>query len=58
VIEIDDAYGKYSVSRLPLTAHQVREFYHVTSKEAFWPILHSFKERYNYDPVDWPNSGR
>jgi trehalose-6-phosphate synthase len=33
----------------------VREFYHVTSKEAFWPILHSFKERYNYDPVDWPN---
>jgi len=55
VIEIDDAYGKYSVSRLPLSAHQVREFYHITSKEAFWPILHSFKERYNYDPVDWPN---
>ena len=55
VIEIDDAYGKYSVSRLPLSAGQVREFYHVTSKEAFWPILHSFKERYNYDPVDWPN---
>jgi glucosylglycerol-phosphate synthase len=27
----------------------------VTSKEAFWPILHGFKERYNYDPVDWPN---
>lgn len=55
IIEIDDAYGKYSVSRLPLSPHQVREFYHVTSKEAFWPILHSFKERYNYDPVDWPN---
>jgi glucosylglycerol-phosphate synthase len=55
VIEIDDAYGEYSVSRLPLSADQVREFYHVTSKEAFWPILHSFKERYNYDPVDWPN---
>ena len=55
VIEIEDSYGSYSVSRLPLTAQQVREFYHVTSKEAFWPILHSFKERYNYDPVDWPN---
>ncbi|MEO1796316.1 MAG: glucosylglycerol-phosphate synthase [Pseudomonadota bacterium] len=54
-VEIADAYGKYSVSRLPLTADQVREFYHVTSKEAFWPILHAFKERYNYDPVDWPN---
>lgn len=54
-IEIDDDFGKYSVSRLPLTEDQVREFYHITSKEAFWPILHSFKERYNYDPVDWAN---
>lgn len=54
VIEIDDSYGKYAVSRLPLTANQVKSFYHVTSKEAFWPILHSFKEKYNYDPVDWP----
>jgi glucosylglycerol-phosphate synthase len=39
---------------LPLTPDQVSSFYHITSKEAFWPILHSFKERYNYDPVDWP----
>lgn len=54
-IEIEDDYGNYSVSRLPLSAEQVREFYHVTSKEAFWPILHGFKERYNYDPVDWAN---
>ncbi|SOH94384.1 glucosylglycerol-phosphate synthase [Monaibacterium marinum] len=54
VIDIDDSYGKYSVSRLPLTPEQVQSFYHVSSKEAFWPILHGFKERYNYDPVDWP----
>ena len=54
-IEIDDDYGQYTVSRVPLSAGQVREFYHVTSKEAFWPILHAFKERYNYDPVDWAN---
>lgn len=54
-VEIEDAYGTYSVSRLPLSSDQVREFYHVTSKEAFWPILHGFKERYNYDPVDWDN---
>ncbi len=54
-IEIDDAYGSYTVSRLPLTAAEVREFYQVTSKEVFWPILHGFKERYNYDPVDWSN---
>ncbi|EKE44008.1 glucosyl-glycerol-phosphate synthase [Oceaniovalibus guishaninsula JLT2003] len=54
VVEIEDSYGAYSVSRLPLTEDQVRSFYHVTSKEAFWPILHSFKEKYDYDPVDWP----
>jgi len=54
-IEVEDSFGSYSVSRLPLTQKQVHEFYHVTSKEAFWPILHSFKDRYNYDPVDWPN---
>jgi glucosylglycerol-phosphate synthase len=54
VVEIEDSYGAYTVSRLPLTAEDVSSFYHVTSKEAFWPILHSFKERYNYDPVDWP----
>ncbi|MEM1128904.1 MAG: glucosylglycerol-phosphate synthase [Pseudomonadota bacterium] len=54
VITIDDTFGQYRVSRLPLTQQQVSSFYHVTSKEAFWPILHSFKERYNYDPVDWP----
>ncbi|MGF1660606.1 MAG: glucosylglycerol-phosphate synthase [Rubrimonas sp.] len=54
VIEIEDSFGKYRVSRLALTSEQVRSFYHVTSKEAIWPVLHGFKERYNYDPVDWP----
>ncbi|MGY6549672.1 MAG: glucosylglycerol-phosphate synthase [Roseinatronobacter sp.] len=54
VIEVSDSFGTYNVSRLPLTREQVRSFYHVTSKEAFWPVLHGFKERYNYDPVDWP----
>lgn len=55
VIEVSDVHGSYAVSRLPLSPDQVREFYHVTSKEAFWPILHSFKDKYNYDRVDWPN---
>ena len=54
-VEIDDQYGCYTVSRLPLSKEQLSQFYHVTSKEAFWPILHAFKERYNYDPVDWDN---
>lgn len=54
VVEISDAYGDYRVARLALSPEQVRSFYHVTSKEALWPVLHAFRERYNYDPVDWP----
>ncbi|WP_341702543.1 glucosylglycerol-phosphate synthase [Ferrovibrio sp.] len=52
-IHIEDSYGSYDVVRLPLTAEQVKSFYHVTSKEAFWPILHSFPWLFNYDAVDW-----
>jgi glucosylglycerol-phosphate synthase len=54
VVDVEDNFGTYTVSRLPLTTEQVSSFYHITSKEAFWTILHSFKDRYNYDPVDWP----
>ena len=54
VVEIDDQFGKYRVARLPLKPEAVKSFYHVTSKEALWPVLHTFRERYNYDPVDWP----
>jgi len=53
VVRIQDSYGEYKVSRLPLRSDQVKSFYHVTSKEALWPILHSFPEKYDYDPVDW-----
>jgi glucosylglycerol-phosphate synthase len=53
VIEIEDRHGRYTVSRLPLTAEQVRSFYHVTSKEALWPILHSFPWLFRYENVDW-----
>lgn len=52
-IEINDSFGSYEVFRIPMTAHQVRSFYHVTSKEALWPILHSFPWMFNYGAVDW-----
>ncbi|MEQ9815669.1 MAG: glucosylglycerol-phosphate synthase [Azospirillaceae bacterium] len=54
-VTIEDANGSYNVTRLPLTADQVKHFYHVTSKEAFWPILHSFPSMFNYEPVNWEN---
>ncbi|WP_008309759.1 glucosylglycerol-phosphate synthase [Leptolyngbya sp. PCC 6406] len=43
------------VRRIPLSAQQVREFYHITAKEAFWPILHSFPEHFTYESSDWEN---
>jgi len=54
IVRVSDSVGEYNVSRLPLTPQQVKSFYHVTSKEALWPILHSFPETYDYEPVDWP----
>ncbi len=53
VIHVDDPNGGYYVSRLPLTAAQVESFYHVTSKEALWPVLHSFPRLFQYENVDW-----
>lgn len=52
-ISITDTYGTYTVARLPLTAEQVSQFYHVTSKEALWPILHSFPTMFDTSRTDW-----
>ncbi|MFP4298184.1 MAG: glucosylglycerol-phosphate synthase [Spirulinaceae cyanobacterium] len=45
----------YNVTRIPLSADQVKHFYHITSKEAFWPILHSFPYHFTYESSDWEN---
>ncbi len=44
-----------TVRRIPLTADQVKNFYFITSKEAFWPILHSFPWQFTYESSDWEN---
>lgn len=43
------------VRRIPLSSNEVRDFYHITSKEAFWPILHSFPSQFTYDSANWEN---
>lgn len=47
--------ANYSIRRIALTAEQVKHFYHITSKEAFWPILHSFPYHFTYETSDWEN---
>lgn len=43
----------FTLRRLPLTEEQISSFYHVTSKESFWPILHSFPGLFSVDNADW-----
>lgn len=43
----------YILRRLPLTPAKIKSFYHVTSKESLWPILHSFPGLFNVENSDW-----
>ncbi len=47
--------GNYHVLRIPLSPEQVKSFYYITSKEAFWPILHSFPYHFTSESSDWNN---
>lgn len=39
--------------RIPLRQQQIGSFYHVTSKESMWPILHSFPSFFEVNNADW-----
>ncbi|WP_072621515.1 glucosylglycerol-phosphate synthase [Spirulina major] len=54
-ITVEEENNNYSVLRIPLLADQVKHFYHITSKEAFWPILHSFPWQFTDESSDWEN---
>lgn len=54
-MSIDGLGDRCTVRRIPLSPEQVQNFYHITSKEAFWPILHSFPWQFTYDSSDWDN---
>ena len=42
-----------NVARVPLTQTEVDIFYKRFSKEAFWPMLHTFWERARFSEDDW-----
>lgn len=52
-VTIGDKGTPLKVTRVGLSADHVRSFYHVTSKAALWPILHSFPGRFDYDAAEW-----
>ncbi len=48
-----EAYPDLTVARVPLTKTEVDAFYKRFSKEAFWPMLHTFWERARFREDDW-----
>lgn len=46
-------YRNLVAARVPLTKRQVDIFYKVFSKEAFWPLLHTFWERATFNENHW-----
>ncbi|WP_233671430.1 glucosylglycerol-phosphate synthase [Luteimonas cellulosilyticus] len=48
-----DAYPNLTVARVPLSKTEVDAFYKRFSKEAFWPLLHTFWERARFREEDW-----
>ncbi len=45
--------SEFNLIRIPLTTKQISSFYHVTSKETFWPILHTFPTYFNLNNANW-----
>ncbi|WP_345987360.1 glucosylglycerol-phosphate synthase [Sulfurimonas sp. HSL1-2] len=53
-VEVDrERYAHLRVCRVPLTAHDVKIFYEVFSKEALWLLLHSFHEKAVFNHAHW-----
>ena len=43
----------FTLRRIPLEHYQISSFYHVTSKESIWPILHTFPNYFDVNNADW-----
>ncbi len=43
----------FKLVRIPLSTEEINSFYHVTSKESFWPILHTFPTYFDVNNADW-----
>jgi glucosylglycerol-phosphate synthase len=46
-------FPNLTAARVPLTSEQVDIFYKRFSKEAFWPVLHTFWERASFNEAHW-----
>ena len=51
-IDIEEPYP-FLLKRIPLEKKEISSFYHVTSKESFWPVLHTFPTYFDVNNADW-----
>ncbi len=45
--------SEFTLRRIPLKKNEISSFYHITSKECFWPILHTFPTYFDVNNADW-----
>lgn len=53
VVRIRGGRCDYQVVRVPLSTEEVSQFYHVTSKEALWPVINSSPGHYATHNTRW-----
>ncbi|WP_436488014.1 glucosylglycerol-phosphate synthase [Chitinophaga sp. ARDCPP14] len=54
-IDMPEAAAACTLKRVLITKEELNCFYHKTSKEGFWPILHSFHENFDCQKINWEN---
>lgn len=51
--EVPNNGGGFSVRQVPLTATEVRRYYHGFANRALWPLFHYFIDRCFFDESEW-----
>lgn len=54
-LEMPESGATCTLKRVLITKEELNWFYHKTSKEGFWPILHSFYEGFDCQKINWEN---
>ncbi len=52
ILRMDDP-SPFNLRRIPLDEQEIASFYYTTSKESFWPILHTFPTYFDLNNADW-----
>lgn len=54
-IDLAELDKPITLRRIQATREEINKFYHKSSKEGFWPVLHNFPEKFIFESVDWKN---